>query len=152
MTGQRTDKRDERGSLSILTMGLVLIATLLILGGVGVTAALVARMRVTDAADAAALSAANALDPTAYEQGIGEAVPLSDASVRELAAGYLDSRPLPTDVAGWALERGTGSPDGETAVVVLTAQVNLPVVGAVLDALGSEVSVTVTSRARAVIR
>ena len=74
------------------------------------------------------------------------------ASVRELAAGYLDSRPLPTDVAGWALERGTGSPDGETAVVVLTAQVNLPVVGAVLDALGSEVSVTVTSRARAVIR
>jgi hypothetical protein len=152
MTGQHTDQRDERGSLSILTLGLVLIATFLILGGVGVTAALVARMRVTDAADGAALSAANAFDPAAYEQGVGDAVPLSDARVRELAGSYLDSRPLPTDVTGWALERGTGSPDGQSAVVVLTARVELPIVGSMLEALGSEVSVTVTSRARAVIR
>ena len=65
-------RHDEAGSLSVLTLSLVMIAIVLILGGVGVTSALVARMRLIDAADGAALSAANALAGTAYTQGVGQ--------------------------------------------------------------------------------
>lgn len=148
----QTVARDERGSLSILTLGLVLVAILLVVGGAGVTASLVARMRVIDAADGAALASANALSDTAYVTGVGEAIPLSDASVRAVAADYLDARPLPRDVTGWVLDPATGTPDGETAQVVLTAEVELPVIGAVMALVGSELTITVTSRARAVVR
>ena len=75
----------------------------LIAGTVAVTSAHLSRMRLLDVADGAALSAANALDDSAYERGVGESVPLSNRSVQERAAAYLGSRPRPGSVAGWRL-------------------------------------------------
>ena len=68
---------------------------LLIAGTVAVTSAHLSRMRLLDVADGAALSAANALDDSAYAQGVGESVPLSNGSVQERAAAYLGTRPRP---------------------------------------------------------
>ena len=65
-------RRDERGSISLFILGAPLVATLLIVGTVALTSAHLSRMRLLDVADGAALSAANALDDTAYTQGVGE--------------------------------------------------------------------------------
>jgi hypothetical protein len=141
--------RDERGSISVLILGLTMMAAVLIAGTVAVTSAHLARMRLLDVADGAALSAANALDESAYRKGVGTSVLLSNDSVRERAAAYVGSRPRPGSVTAWRLGPETGTPDGATAVVGLTGEAQLPLVGGVLRALGVSVTITVRSEARA---
>ena len=145
----RPQLRDERGTISIFILGLAAIAMTLVAGGVAVTSAHLSRMALLDAADGAALAAANALDESGYRDGIDGAVPISDASVRAEAAAYLSGLERPARVSGWALGPGTGTPDGQTAVVVLTGSVDLPLVGGVLRRLGTSISISVTSSARA---
>jgi Putative Flp pilus-assembly TadE/G-like len=142
-------RRDERGSISLFILGLSLIAMLLIAGTVAVTSAHLSRMRLLDVADGAALSAANALDDSAYDRGVGESVPLSNRSVQERAATYLTSRPRPASTGRWRLGPGTGTPDGRTAVVVVVGEARLPMIGPALRELGVSVTITVESRARA---
>ena len=143
-------RRRESGQTSVLILGLVVVAMLLIVGGVDVTAAQLARIRVVDAADAAALDAADALDEAAaYRSGLSEAVLLSSATVRESAAAYLGVRPRPPGVQAWGLGSGTGAVGTDTAVVVLDAVVELPLTGGLLSALGQRVSIRVEARARA---
>ena len=141
--------RDEAGSISLFILGLALVAILLISGTVAVTSAHLSRMRLLDVADGAALSAANALDDTAYSQGVGESVPLSNASVRERAADYVGGLPRPGSIVGWHLGPETGSPDGRTAVVALTGEAQLPMVGGALRELGISITISVRSQARA---
>jgi hypothetical protein len=140
--------RDEDGSISLLILGLTLIAVLLVAGTVAVTSAHLSRMRLLDLADGAALSAANALDESAYDQGVGESVPLSNASVQQRAATYLGSRPRPARITQWRLAPGTGTPDGRTAVVVIVGEAELPMIGPALRDLGVSVTIRVESRAR----
>lgn len=142
-------RRDERGSVSVLILGLTVVAALLVAGTIAVTSAHLSRMRLLDVADGAALSAANALDESVYREGVGRSVPLSTASVRERAAEYLGSRPMPGSVTAWRLGSDTGTPDGVTAVVALTAEADLPLVGGVLRGLGASVTISVRSEARA---
>ena len=73
----------EAGQISILILGCAVIVILLIVGTIGVTSVELSRMRLLDAADGAALDAADALEARAYQRGIGDTVALSDASVRE---------------------------------------------------------------------
>ena len=153
MTGTRTGgarrtRHDEHGSISLFILGLALIAMLLITGAVGVTSAHLSRMRLLDVADGAALSAANALDDSAYDRGVEESVPLSNRSVQVRAADYLGSRARPGGVSQWRLAPGTGTPDGRTAVVVVVGEAELPMVGAALRELGVSVTIRVESRAR----
>ncbi len=140
--------RDEQGTITVYVLGLAVVAMMLIAGTVAVTSAHLARMRLLDVADGAALSAANALDAAAYRQGVGDAVPLSNASVRERAAAYVGSVDRPTGVTAWRLGPATGTPDGRTAVVELTGEAELPLVGGMLRDLGASVTIHVTSRAR----
>lgn len=140
--------RDERGSISLHILGLTLVVMLLVAGAVAVTSAHLSRMRLLDLADGAALSAANALDESAYAQGVGESVPLSNASVQEQAASYLHARPRPASISEWRLAPGTGTPDGRTAVVVVVGKAELPMVGPALRDLGISVAIRVESRAR----
>ena len=144
----RRTRRNEDGSISLFIVGLALIAVLLIAGAVAVTSAHLSRMRLLDVADGAALSAANALDDSAYDQGVGESVPLSNRSVQERAAAYLGSRPRPGSISGWRLAPGTGTPDGRTAVVVVVGEAELPMIGPALRDLGVSVTIRVESRAR----
>jgi hypothetical protein len=141
-------RRGESGQVTLLILGFTLVAAMLIVGTVAVTSAQLSRVRLLDAADGAALDAADSLDVRAYEQGLDDAVAVNDETVRAAAERYLDERPLPVGMAGWAVAPGTGSPDGETAVVRLVGEADLPLVGGVLRGLGTTVTITVEARAR----
>ena len=139
--------------MSILIVGFFVIIALLVLGGIDVTAAQLTRVRLLDAADAMALDAADALDESrAYGSGLTDAVSVSSATVQAAARESLQARPYPNGVIAWGLGSGTGSPDGESAVVSVTGTARLPISGPILDALGGEVTITVTSRARATLQ
>lgn len=148
MTARPVVRREEQGTITVYVLGLAMVMMMLIAGTVAVTSAHLARMRLLDVADGAALSAANALDDSAYRSGVGASVPLSDASVRQRAAAYVGGHERPTGVVAWRLGTGTGSPDGRTAVVDLTGEAELPMVGAALRELGVRITIHVTSRAR----
>lgn len=137
------------GQVSLLILGLTLVAAMLVVGGVAITSAHLSRMRLLDAADGAALDAADALDVGAYGAGFRGAVALTDETVQQTATSYLAGRPRPVGMLDWHVSEGTGSPDGQTAVVRLTGQADLPMIGGALRALGGSVSITVQSRARA---
>ncbi|MBT9255859.1 hypothetical protein KMZ32_10270 [Phycicoccus sp. MAQZ13P-2] len=148
MTARDPFVRDEHGTITVYLLGLVLVAMTLVAGTVAVTSAHLARVRMLDAADGASLAAAGALDEGAYREGVGDSVPLATSSVRARAASYLGSVERPTGVLDWRLGPATGSPDGRTAVVDLSGEAELPLVGGVLRELGVSITVHVTSRAR----
>jgi hypothetical protein len=108
-------------------------------------------MRLLDAADSAALVAANAFEDATYATtGVGSAVPVSDASVQRAAADHLATLSPPNGITQWGLSPGTGTPDGQTAVVVLTGHVPIPFASAITTR--AALDVTVVSRARAAVR
>ena len=135
--------------MTLLVTGCMAIAVLLILGTVVATSAQLARVRLLDVADGAALDAADALDDRAYRSGLGDAVALSGPTVWDSAETYLAVRERPERITWWSIAPGTGTPDGETAVVVVTGDVVLPVVGPLVEAVGGSVTITVTGAARA---
>lgn len=139
----------EQGRVLVLGAGLFALLALLVMGGVDVTAVQLARVQMIDAADAAALDAADAVDPGAiYRGGVGEQVALSDQSVRTDAAASLRRQQRPHQVTGWAVIGGTGSDDGRTARVVVQGTVRPPLSGGLLALIGKDVTITVRSDAR----
>lgn len=142
----------EAGQVTVLALGFTVVAILLILGTVAVTSVQLSRMRLLDAADGAALDAADSLDAAAYQRGLGAAVDLSSATVVHAATGYLAHQPRPASLLTWQVAQGTGSPDGQTAVVRVEGQAEVPFVGALLATVGRSVTITVESRARAALR
>ena len=141
--------RDDSGQLSILVLGLTVIAMTLIIGGLAVTSVQISRMRLLDAADSAALDATDDSAKLVYDRGLGTDLPLDDATVQASAADHLAGRSRPHGLESWKVASGTGSPDGRTAVVRLSGEADLPLIGGLLRDLGGSVTVTVESRARA---
>lgn len=140
----------EQGQIGVLALGLFVLATLLVLGAIDVTAAQLARMRLLDAADSAALDAADALDErAAYEGGVLDQLALTDESVAAAASAHLARTPMPPGFTSWSVVPETGTSDGATAVVTVRGTATLPMSGWVLESLGGSVTITVTSRARA---
>jgi hypothetical protein len=135
--------------VTVLALGFTVIAILLILGTVAVTSVQLSRMRLLDAADGAALDAADAFDVDAYQRGLGGTVGISPGTVQQAANDYLAHQPQPASILAWRVAPGTGSPDGQTAVVRLEGQAEVPFVGALLATVGRSVTMTVESRARA---
>ena len=150
---RRLNRRSEGGQITLLIIGFTIIALMLIIGGVDVTAVQLARGRLFDAADGAALDASDALDDgSAYSAGLGNTVPITNDSVRQSATGYLAVQPRPEGITSWVLDAGTGSPDGQTAVIVLRGTVDIPIAASVLSAFGGSVQITVESRAQSGLR
>ncbi|WP_277452285.1 pilus assembly protein TadG-related protein [Janibacter sp. DB-40] len=145
----RTRLRDDRGQLTVLVLGLTVIAMTVIIGGLAVTSVQVSRMRLLDAADAAALAATDEGAEQIYESGLGRSLPLTDESVRGVAVEHLAGRERPHGLESWSVAGGTGTPDGRTVVVRLTGEADLPMVGGLIASLGGSVTVGVESRARA---
>jgi hypothetical protein len=138
------------GQIMIMLLGYVVIALMLVIVAVDSTAVHLARTQLLDAADAAALDAADAADSsTVYGSGIHADVPLTTATVRSAASGYLSTYTPPARVQDLRLDDVTGTPDGRTAVVQLSANVRLPVLGPVVNAWSGGITVTVRSQARA---
>ena len=148
-TCESEDDNPEAGGITILIIGLTCIALMLILGIITVTSAQLARIRLLDAADAAALDAADSITERVYTAGIGEAVPLDDGTVWAAAAENLAARPMPDRMQAWSLAPGTGSPDGMTAVVRVTGTAELPILSSAAEFIGRSITITVESRARA---
>jgi hypothetical protein len=160
---RRTDEQDldappvhsEGGQISLLVLGFTVIALLLIVGGVDVTAVQLARSRLLDAADGAALDASDALDGDPAYQGLRSAVAITDISVRESAEAYLHDQPQPHGISSWHLiygTDGTRSLDGQTAVIKLRGSVDIPIAASVLAAFGGSVDITVESHAQSGLR
>ncbi|WP_191563032.1 pilus assembly protein TadG-related protein [Janibacter melonis] len=141
--------KGEDGQLSLLVLGLTVIALTLILGAMAVTSVQVTRMRLLDAADTAALDAADEDEASIYAEGIDQVVPVSDEAVQRTAAETLAGREMPPGLRSWQVAPGTGAADGQTAVVRLTGEADLPLVGGLIRGLGGSVTVTVESRAQA---
>jgi hypothetical protein len=140
----------EDGQILILIVGYVVLAITLVVVAVDITAVHVARTQLLDAADATALDAADAADTASiYTHGVTTAVPLTTATVRSSAVTYLSSYAAPARVDDVQLGDETGTPDGRTAVVVLTARVRLPLLGPVVQAWSGGITLTVRSIARA---
>jgi len=134
-------------ALLVLAYAVVALTTGLVV--IGASAVHLERKQLLSLADAAALDAADSLDEGAlYAGGLGAAVPLTDASVREAASAYLVSVGASQRVAGAALGAGTGTPDGETAEVELVGVARLPVVTWVLPRWRDGVPLRVVARAR----
>lgn len=141
--------RDEEGRLTVLVVGLLVVALTLVLGGLSVTSVQISRMRLLDAADAAALDAVDDSTGRIHTDGVGASLPVDDATVQAAAADTLAGRELPPGVTSWQVAPGTGSPDGQTAVVRMRGEADLPLIGGLIRELGGSVTVTVESRARA---
>jgi hypothetical protein len=145
----RQETRDE-GQILILILGYVIVAITLVIVAVDITAVHLARTQLLDAADATALDAADAADVhTVYAAGVPGGVPLSDQGVWAAATTYLSTYAPPSRVSDVQLTGATGSPDGRTAVVELTARVKIPLLGPVVQAWSGGIAVTVRSQARA---
>ncbi len=141
------------GQITVFILGACVLALTLVVGVVNVTAVQLARVRLYDVADAAALDAADeAREVDIYGGGVRGTLPLSDDVVRESAERSLAQVARPEAIGSWRLERaGLGAQVG-TAEVVLTGEVVLPLGGGLLAAVAGPVTLTVTSTARPLTR
>ena len=149
----RAPPKADDGQILLLALGYALLAFALVAVAVDATAVHLARTQLLDAADAAALDAADAVDPAdVYAGGLGTDVPLTAEGVRGQARTYLASYDPPSRLSGIQLLEGTGSQDGATAVVELSGTVRLPIAAPVVASFAGGITVTVRSTARARLR
>lgn len=164
-------RHEDEGQVLLLVIVYSLVAFSLVTVVVGISAVHLGRHRLLAVADAAALDAADALDrpgfyraggvPAGPETGAGTGtgggthtriVRLSDVSVRDSVHRYLQDAEVGQRFTGLAVADPTGTPDGTTAEVTLTAVIRLPLVGAVLAPWSGGIRIRVTSHARAAPR
>jgi Flp pilus assembly protein TadG len=121
-----SDDREE-GSILILAIGFLVIAMLLVWAVLDASAVFLDRRDLADAADGAALDAAQEVDLDAiYAHGVGVDLPLDPTAVdRELAA-WVDAN---YGDAGWTFRGWVSGP--HTVTVTATRVVKLPVYGSV---------------------
>ncbi|WP_269330097.1 pilus assembly protein TadG-related protein [Kineosporia babensis] len=141
----------ESGQILLLVTGFVVLAILLVLVTVDVTALHLQRQALQAAADGAARDAADALDEaTFYEHGAQERpVALTDASVQESVRDYLSQAPESLVELQIGVGGPTGALDEATAEVTLTGRARVPLVAVVVRRWASGVPLESTSRASA---
>src|SRR5699024_7012928 len=71
----RNRARDDHGQLTVLVLGLPVIVLTVIIGALAVTSVQISRMRLLDAADAAALAATDEGAEQVYAEGLAGALP-----------------------------------------------------------------------------
>jgi uncharacterized membrane protein len=149
----RERSREDDGQIMLLSIVYGLVALALVLVVVSVSAIYLEHKRLLALADAVAADAADAVDEDAYfgsERGEAAALPLTDASVRQGVQDYLAAAPLGVvDFESLAIAEPTGTPDGTTAQVSLSAVVRPPLVTWVIAPWQDGFVVTVTSSAAA---
>jgi uncharacterized membrane protein len=145
VTGSTTD---ENGQLTVMIIGYVTLALLVATVMIGISSVYLEHKRLLSLADGASLAAADSytLGEVASQGGSPSAV-LNPARVRAVAADFVSRSPASARFQGLAVAGATGTPDGSTAVVVLTAEVHPPVVNFLVPG-GIAIEATSTARSR----
>ena len=133
-------RRDDRGSTSLLIIGLAVVALLLVAVVVDASAAYLRRSGLDSLADGAALAAADGVQGRqVYRSGLGERARIDPAVARAYVAAYLTASGAARRYPGlrYAVEVGT-----DRVVVRLASPLDLP-----LTAPGFATSATITGTA-----
>lgn len=144
----RSRLRETRGSITILTTG-VLVVILLVIGvGTAITGVHLERTELQHAADSAALAASQAVDPARIYVDSSGAV-IHAGSARRAAEDHLRSYPLDTDrTEDLRIADVTVDAEG-TVSVVLTARTHPPLAGWFTRRTNASIPLTVEGEARA---
>ena len=139
---------DENGQLMVMILGYVVLALLVATVVIGISAVYLEHKRLLSLADGASLAAADSytLGEVSSQGGSPSAV-LNPARVRNVAADFVARSPASQRFSSLAVAGATGTPDGSTAVVVLTADVHPPVVNFLIPD-GIPIEATSTARSR----
>jgi uncharacterized membrane protein len=134
--------------MTVMIIGYVLLALLVVTVVIGISSVYLEHKRLLSLADGASLAAADSytLGEVAGESGSPSAV-LGSERVRNVAADFIAKSPSSARFHGLAVTGASGSPDGSTAVVILSALVHPPVVNFVVpDGIRIEAESTARSR------
>ncbi len=144
----RKHPTNEDGQMMVMILGYVVLALLVTTVVIGISSVYLEHKRLLSLADGASVAAADSytLGEVATQGGSPSAV-LSSARVRNVAADFVSRSPASQRFDGLAVAGTTGTPDGSTAVVVLTAAVHPPVVNFLMPA-GITIEATSTARSR----
>lgn len=136
--------------MAVMILGYVVLALLVATVVVGISAVYLEHKRLLSLADGASLAAADSytLGELDSRGGTPSAV-LNPARVRNVAADFVARSPSAQRFDDLAVTGATGTPDGATAVVVLTAAVHPPVVNFLVPD-GIRIEATSTARSRLV--
>jgi uncharacterized membrane protein len=140
-------KRDESGQLTVLVVGFMVLCLLLAGAVTGASAVYLEHKRLLSVADAAAQAAADSF--TLADSVRGPEAPvatLRSERVRGVVNMYLERGGASARFEELTVAAITGSPDGKSAQVTLSAVVRIPIVA---DFLPEGVRVDATSTARA---
>lgn len=140
--------RDARGSMTILTTGVLVVVLMVIAVGTAITGVQLERNGLQHAADSAALAAAQAVDPARlYVAGDGAAIHRSTA--RAAAEAHLRDYPHETASTG-SIQLAEVSVDADGTVhVVISARTHPPLAGWFTRGTGTAIPLTVEGEARA---
>jgi uncharacterized membrane protein len=140
--------KDEDGQMMVMILGYVVLALLVTTVVIGISSVYLEQKRLLSLADSASVAAADSytLGEVATQGGSPSAV-LSPGRVRNVAADFIARSPASQRFRGLAVTAATGSPDGATAVVVLTAAVHPPVVNFLMPG-GIRIEATSTARSQ----
>ncbi|WP_457967783.1 pilus assembly protein TadG-related protein [Arthrobacter sp. D1-29] len=132
----------------VLIIGYVLLALLVTTVVVGISSVYLEHKRLLSLADGASLAAADSykLGQVGTEGGVPSAV-LDSERVRNVAGEFVSRSPASQRFDELQVAAETGSPDGSTAVVVLSAAVHPPVVNFLVPD-GIRIEATSTARSR----
>ncbi|HET6241658.1 MAG TPA: pilus assembly protein TadG-related protein [Arthrobacter sp.] len=146
--GPHHHQSSEDGQLIVLIIGYVLLALLVATVVAAVSSVYIEHKKLLSLADGASVAAADSFTLGQLENAAGSpAAMLSGARVRSAAVDYLDRDGAFTRFSGLAVAPVTGSPDGSTALVVLSAAVHPPLVNFLVpDGIRIEASSTARSR------
>ena len=139
---------DDNGQVLVMILGYVLLALLVATVVMGISAVYLEHKRLLSLADGASLAAADSytLGEVGSQGGTPSAV-LNPARVRNVAADFVARSPASQRFSALAVTGETGTPDGSTAVVVLSAAVHPPVVNFLIPD-GIRIEATSTARSR----
>lgn len=113
-------KRREEGQVTVMIVGFFIVIGLLTVVVINASAAFLQRQELNNAADGAALAAADGLrQETIYREGLGKDAPLDPQRARELVGSYLSS-------ATGGVNSWTVSIDDNTVRVHLDRSIDLP--------------------------
>ncbi len=142
----RTNNED--GQMMVMILGYVTLALLVTTVVIGISSVYLEHKRLLSLADGASLAAADSYTLGDVDtQGGSPSATLNPARVRNVAADFVSRSPAAQRFSGLAVAGSTGSPDGSTAVVVLTAAVHPPVVNFLVPD-GIKIEATSTARSR----